>query len=149
MLPCRSVLILRQDLRRRQRVQDGQQLRFQPSVQHHVRADRARPRWPGMDTGWTLDGRLPADLLDPRPWQVPDLLLEAEDYSTEARAYRDAAHQRALWAAWALGLQGRPMDLAQLRRLLDREELLRALAPFRGRDSRNADWLTRLEHQRG
>src|SRR6266566_476186 len=27
---------------------------------------------------WTLDGKLPADLLDPRPWQVPDLLLEAE-----------------------------------------------------------------------
>src|ERR671930_96589 len=25
---------------------------------------------------WTLDGTLPADLLDPRPWQVPDLLLE-------------------------------------------------------------------------
>src|SRR5437870_992477 len=34
---------------------------------------------------WTLDGKLPADLLDPRPWQVPDLLLEAEDYSSEAR----------------------------------------------------------------
>jgi hypothetical protein len=34
---------------------------------------------------WTLDGWLPADLLDPRPWQVPDLLLEAEDYSPEAR----------------------------------------------------------------
>jgi DNA helicase HerA-like ATPase len=34
---------------------------------------------------WTLDGTLPADLLDPRPWQVPDLLLEAEDYSTDAR----------------------------------------------------------------
>jgi hypothetical protein len=27
---------------------------------------------------WTLDGKLLADLLDPRPWQVPDLLLEAE-----------------------------------------------------------------------
>ena len=51
---------------------------------------------------WTLDGRLPADLLDPRPWQVPDLLLEAEDYSPDARVFRDAAHQRALWAAWAL-----------------------------------------------
>jgi hypothetical protein len=24
---------------------------------------------------WTFDGRLPADLLDPRPWQVPDVLL--------------------------------------------------------------------------
>src|ERR1700716_915088 len=44
---------------------------------------------------WTLDGRLPADLLDPRPWQVPDLLLEAEDYSPDARVFRDAAHQRA------------------------------------------------------
>jgi hypothetical protein len=73
---------------------------------------------------WTLDGKLPADLLDPRPWQVPDLLLEAEEYSADARAYRDAAHQRALWAAWALTLAGRPMDLAELRRLLDRETLL-------------------------
>jgi len=98
---------------------------------------------------WTLDGRLPADLLDPRPWQVPDLLLEAEDYSTEARAYRDAAHQRALWAAWALALQGRPMDLAQIRRLLDREALLRALELHRGRDPRIADWLARLAHQHG
>jgi hypothetical protein len=34
---------------------------------------------------WTLDGRVPADLFAPRPWQVSDLLLEAEDYSTEAR----------------------------------------------------------------
>src|SRR5262249_21300012 len=68
-------------------------------------APRARPppaetvRACGGHVG-TLDGRWPADLLDPRPWQVPDLLLEAEDYSAEARAYRDAAHQRALWAAW-------------------------------------------------
>ena len=31
---------------------------------------------------WTLDGKLPADLLDPRPWQVPDMLLEAEDYQS-------------------------------------------------------------------
>jgi hypothetical protein len=98
---------------------------------------------------WTLDGRLSADLLDPRPWQVPDLLLEAEDYAADARAYRDAAHQRALWAAWALALRGEPMDLAQLRRLLDRTELLRALEPFRNRDPRIADWLDRLEHQRG
>src|SRR2546425_1239580 len=80
---------------------------------------------------WTLDGKLPADLLDPRPWQVPDLLLEAEDYSPEARAYRDAAHQRALWAAWALTLQGKPMDLAKLRELLDRDILSRALEPHR------------------
>jgi hypothetical protein len=98
---------------------------------------------------WTLDGKLPADLLDPRPWQVPDLLLEAEDYSTEARAYRDAAHQRALWAAWALALQNKPMDLAQLRRLLDREALLRALEPHRDRDPRIGDWLMRLSHQHG
>src|SRR5215210_7845420 len=98
---------------------------------------------------WTLDGRLPADLLDPRPWQVPDLLLEAEDYSTEERAYRDAAQQRALWAAWALALQGKPMDLAQLRRLLDRTELLRALEPHRGRDARVDGWLERLSHQHG
>jgi hypothetical protein len=46
-----------------------------------------------------LDVRLPADLLDPQPWQVPDVFLEAEDYSADARAYRDAAHERALWAA--------------------------------------------------
>ena len=98
---------------------------------------------------WPLDGKLPADLLDPRPWQVPDLLLEAEDYSADARAYRDAAHQRALWAAWALALQGKPMDLAELRRLLDRETLLRALATHRGRDPRIGDWLQRHEHQRG
>src|ERR1700682_5893148 len=77
---------------------------------------------------WTIDGKLPADLLDPRPHQVPDLLLEAEDYSPDARVFRDAAHQRALWAAWALALRGEAMDLARLRRLLDREELLRALA---------------------
>jgi DNA helicase HerA-like ATPase len=35
---------------------------------------------------WTLDGTQPVDLMDPRPWQVPDLLVEAEDYSPEARA---------------------------------------------------------------
>ncbi|MCA1647263.1 MAG: type IV secretory system conjugative DNA transfer family protein [Chloroflexi bacterium] len=98
---------------------------------------------------WTLDGRMPADLLDPRPWQVPDLLLEAEDYSADARAYRDAAHQRALWAAWTLALQGQSMDLAQLRRLLDREALLRALEPHRGRDERIGGWIERLAHQRG
>jgi hypothetical protein len=98
---------------------------------------------------WTLDGKVPADLLDPRPWQVPDLLLEAEDYASDARVYRDAAHQRALWAAWALALRGEPMDLARLRGLLDRVELLRALGPYRWRDSRVADWLQRLEHQHG
>jgi hypothetical protein len=98
---------------------------------------------------WKLDGKLPVDLMDPRPWQVPDLLLEAEDYSPEARAYRDAAHQRALWAAWALALNEQPMDLAELRRLLHREELLQALEPHRGRDSRINEWIDRLEHQRG
>jgi hypothetical protein len=98
---------------------------------------------------WTLDGKVPADLLDPRPWQVPDLLLEAEDYSADARAYRDAAHQRALWAAWALALDGRPMNLADLRRLLDREQLHRALEPHRWRDPRVAEWIQRLEHQHG
>jgi hypothetical protein len=41
------------------------------------------------------------------------------------------------------------MDLAKLRRLLDREELQRALKSHRGRDSRIQDWLDRLEHQRG
>jgi hypothetical protein len=98
---------------------------------------------------WTLDGKVPADLLDPRPWQVPDLLLEAEDYSADARAYRDAAHQSALWAAWALALRGEPMDLARLRALLDRVELLRALEPYRWRDPRVAEWVGRLEHQHG
>ncbi len=33
--------------------------------------------------------------------------------------YRDAAHQRALWAACALALRGEPMDLARIRRLLE------------------------------
>lgn len=98
---------------------------------------------------WTLDGRLPADLLDPRPWQVPDLLLEAEEYNGDARVYRDAAHQRALWAAWALSLRGEPMDLARLRALLDRTALLRALQPFATRDQRVAEWVDRLTHQHG
>ena len=98
---------------------------------------------------WTLDGKLPADLLDSRPWQVPDLLLEAEDYSPDARAYRDAAHQRALWAAWGLALANAPMDLASLRRLLERETLIKALEPHQHRDARIADWLERLKHQHG
>jgi hypothetical protein len=98
---------------------------------------------------WTLDGTQPVDLMDPRPWQVPDLLLEAEDYSPEARAYRDAAHQRAQWATWALALDKQPMDLAKLRELLDREALIHALEPHRGRDPRIDEWLSRLEHQRG
>src|SRR5439155_7323492 len=55
----------------------------------------------------------------------------------------------ALWAAWALTLQGKPMDLANLRRLLDREALQRALEPHVHRDPRIGDWLARLEHQRG
>jgi hypothetical protein len=95
---------------------------------------------------WKLDGKLPVDLLDPRPHQVPDLLLEAEDYSPEARAYRDAAHQRALWAAWALALRGEPMDLARLRRLLDREALQAALEPFSS-DPRVASWLGQLSQR--
>jgi len=98
---------------------------------------------------WTLDGRLPVDLMDPRPWQVPDLLLEAEDYSPDARVFRDAAHQRALWAAWSLALDGKPMDLAEIRRRLDRDVLLRILELHRGRDSRIEEWIDRLEHQRG
>jgi hypothetical protein len=98
---------------------------------------------------WTLDGRLPADLLDSRRWQVPELLLEGEDYSADARAYHDAADQRALWAAWALALIGEPMDLARLRGLLDRVALLGALAPFRDRDERVAEWFRRLEGQHG
>ena len=95
---------------------------------------------------WTLDGKVPADLLDPRPWQVAELLLEGEEYSADARAYRDAAHQRALWVQ---GLQRKPMDVASLRRLLDRDILINALFPYRDRDPRIADWLHRLEHQHG
>ncbi len=98
-------------------------------------------------TLWTLDGSLGADLLDPRPWQVPDLLLEAEDYSPEARVFRDAAHQRALWAAWALALKGERMDLQRLRELLDRTKLLAALQPGLGRDRRIETWIEVL-HRR-
>jgi hypothetical protein len=61
--------------------------------------------------------------------------------------YRDAAHQRALWAAWSLALDGRPMDLAELRRRLERETLLHALERHRGRDERISDWFARLSHQ--
>jgi hypothetical protein len=75
--------------------------------------------------------------------------LEAEDYSADARVYRDAAHQRALWAAWALALRHEPMDLARLRTLLDRGELLSALEPCRWRDSRVEEWFERLAHQHG
>ncbi|MBV9322865.1 MAG: HNH endonuclease [Chloroflexi bacterium] len=98
---------------------------------------------------WRIDGKLPTDLLDPRPWQVPDLLLEAEDYSPDARVYRDAAHQRALWAAWSLALDAHPMDLAELRRRLDREVLTDCLERHRGRDTRIAEWIQHLEHQHG
>jgi DNA-binding response OmpR family regulator len=97
---------------------------------------------------WTLDGRLPVELLDTRPWQVPDLLLDAEEYSAEARAYRDAAYQRARWAAWALALNYQPLELARLRALLDRETLIGALAPHRERDPRIQDWIDRLQQQR-
>ena len=41
------------------------------------------------------------------------------------------------------------MDLAHLRRLLDRAELMRTLERHRGRDTRIADWLHHLEHQHG
>jgi hypothetical protein len=75
--------------------------------------------------------------------------LEAEEYSADARAYRDAAYQRALWAAWSLLLDNKPQDLGELRRRLDRGLLTRALERHRGRDSRIADWLYRLEHQHG
>ena len=98
---------------------------------------------------WTIDGKLPVDLLDPRPHVVPDLLLEAEDYGADARVYRDAAHQRASWADWSLALDGRPMDLAELRRRLDRDVLKECLERHRGRDAKIDDWLHRLEHQHG
>src|SRR5712692_10107101 len=41
------------------------------------------------------------------------------------------------------------MDLASLRRLLDRETLIKALEPHHARDPRIPDWLHHLEHQRG
>lgn len=97
---------------------------------------------------WTLDGRLPVELMDPGPWPLSHLLLEAEEYSAEARAYRDATYQRALWAAWALALSQRPMEPAGLRTLLDRETLIAALEPHRGWDPRIQDWIERLQHQR-
>jgi hypothetical protein len=41
------------------------------------------------------------------------------------------------------------MDLSRLRQLLDRETLIRALEPHRGRDGRIGEWIDRLGHQRG
>jgi hypothetical protein len=41
------------------------------------------------------------------------------------------------------------MDLASLRRLLDRTALLSALEPCRGRDARVDGWLERLRHKHG
>ena len=79
---------------------------------------------------------------------MPDLLLEAEDYSADARAYRDAAQQRAPWAAWSIALDGRPMDRpssaadSTARRFTTRWKRT-------ARDPRIADWLHRLEHQHG
>ncbi len=93
---------------------------------------------------WTLDGTLPVDLLDPRPWQVPDQLLEAEEYAAEARVFRDAAQLRALRAAYALAFTGAPMDLARLWEMLDRDELRATLEAFKGRDPRVDQWLHEL-----
>jgi hypothetical protein len=98
-------------------------------------------------TAWTIDGTLPADLLESRPWQVRDLLLESEDYSPEARAFRDAAHQRALGAAWALALRGEPMHLGRLRTLLERSALIAALEPFQQPDERIGRWLNQLRRR--
>jgi hypothetical protein len=98
-------------------------------------------------TVWTIDGTLSVDLLDQRPWQIPDLLLEAEDYSPEARVYRDAAQQRALWAAWAMALRGEPMQLERLRALLERSALTSALEPFQARDERIGRWLEQLRRR--
>ena len=110
-----------------------------PALEATVRAHRG--------IVWMLDGRLPADLLDPRPPVVAEQLLEDEDYSGNARAYGDAAQQRALWAAWALALRREPMNLARLRSLLDRDALLRAFESQRWRDARVGEWIGRLEHQ--
>jgi hypothetical protein len=41
------------------------------------------------------------------------------------------------------------MDLARLRTLLDRIELLRALEPYRWRDPRMGEWIEKLAHQHG
>jgi len=76
---------------------------------------------------------------------VPDLLLEAEDYSADARAYRDAAHQRALWAAWR-------SRCAVSRWIWPNCGGGSTVKSFSGRSSRTvvrdpriADWLLRLE----
>jgi hypothetical protein len=92
----------------------------------------------------TLDSKTPADLLEPWPWRVRDLLLEGADYGADPPVFRDAAHQRALRAAWSMARHKRPMELGQSWRRLDREVLMRVLEQHRGRDVRIADWLQRL-----
>jgi hypothetical protein len=72
---------------------------------------------------WTLEGLLPADVLDPPTLAGAQPGCRGGGLKRLGRTYRDAAHERTLSAAWALALQGKPLDLAQLRRLLDREEL--------------------------
>jgi hypothetical protein len=49
-----------------------------------------------------------------------------------------------VWAAWALALNNDSMDLTNLRGLLDRIGLMRALDPHRGREPRIGDWIERL-----
>src|SRR6185437_4583493 len=51
--------------------------------------------------------------------------------------------------AWALALNGEPMDLARIRALLDSQALIAALEPHEHRDRRVRDWLDRLKHQQG
>src|SRR5207244_937249 len=81
-------------------------------------------------------------------WPVTHLVFEAKEYGAEARAYRDAAYQRALGAAWAVALSYRPMELAEVRALLDRQTLIAALERHRGRDPRIQGWIERLQHRR-
>jgi hypothetical protein len=57
---------------------------------------------------WTLDGTLAADLLDPRPWQVPDLLLEARTTAptrgcSEMRRINVLCGRRGHWRSKEIG----------------------------------------------
>jgi hypothetical protein len=69
--------------------------------------DRPRARWSGVDARHQA-ARRPND---PRPWQVPDLLLGRKT-TRLMPAHTAMPPTSALWAAWALALRGEPMDLA-------------------------------------
>jgi AcrR family transcriptional regulator len=69
--------------------------------------DRPRARWSRVDARHQA-ARRPND---PRPWQVPDLLLGRKT-TRLMPAHTAMPPTSALWAAWALALRGEPMDLA-------------------------------------